>query len=70
MQLGIPVTVGSVENYRRLLLEQKGLETDTFEHYLAAIASEKSVRKNKGKIKGWHDMKLMGVLTNGSQKLG
>jgi hypothetical protein len=52
MQLGIPVTVGSVENYRRLLLEQKGLETDTFEHYLAAIASEKKreekQRKNQG----------------------
>ena len=52
MQLGIPVTVGSVENYRRLLLEQKGLETDTFEHYLAAIQSEKKreekQRKNQG----------------------
>ena len=28
LKLGIPVTVATVENYRRLLLEQKGLETD------------------------------------------
>mgnify|MGYP003388888281 FL=1 len=52
MRLGIPVTVGTVENYRRLLLENKGLETDTFKHYLALMESERKreekERKNQG----------------------
>jgi hypothetical protein len=52
MRLGIPVTVGTVENYRRLLLENKGLETDTFKHYLKLMESEREreekQRKNQG----------------------
>jgi len=52
MTLGIPVTVGSVENYRRMLLESKGLESDTFQHYLKLVQSEQKrkdkERKNQG----------------------
>tara|TARA_Y100000310_G_scaffold328917_1_gene397857 strand:- start:1062 stop:1841 length:780 start_codon:yes stop_codon:yes gene_type:complete len=52
MQLGIPITVATVENYRRLLLEHKGLETDTFNHYLKLMESEREreekERKNQG----------------------
>jgi hypothetical protein len=52
IKLGIPVTVGSVENYRRMLLESKGLETDTFQHYIKLVQSEQKrkdkERKNQG----------------------
>jgi hypothetical protein len=52
VQLGIPVTVATVENYRRLLLEQKGLETDTFQHYLKLMESERERKKKEDKIQG------------------
>ena len=52
VQLGIPVTVGTVENYRRLLLEQKGLETDTFQHYLKLMESERKRKEKEDKIQG------------------
>ena len=52
MTLGIPVTVGTVENYRRLLLKSKGLETDTFEFYLEAMRSERERRKRERKNQG------------------
>jgi hypothetical protein len=58
MKMGIPITVGSVENYRRLLLEHKGLETDTFQHYLTAMQHEKEreqrERKNQGLARNIH----------------
>ncbi len=56
MKLGIPVNVGTVENYRRLLLKSKGLETDTFEHYLLMMENE---RKREAK-----ERKLQGVATS------
>ena len=52
MKMGIPITVGSVENYRRLLLEQKGLETDTFHHYLKVMQHEKEREKRERKNQG------------------
>jgi len=52
MNLGIPVTVGTVENYRRLLLKSKGLETETFEFYLEAMRSERERRKRERKNQG------------------
>jgi len=52
MQLGIPITVGTVENYRRLLLENKGLETDTFKHYLKLMESEKKREEKQRKHQG------------------
>ena len=52
LKLGIPITVDAVENYRRLLLKQKGMETDTFQHYLNMMESERKrrtwERKNQG----------------------
>jgi|TARA_R110000824_G_scaffold252200_4_gene440934 hypothetical protein len=47
MKLGIPITVSSVENYRQLLLKEKGLEMDTFEHYLDLMESERKRRKKE-----------------------
>jgi len=52
MNLGIPVNVGTVENYRRLLLKSKGLQTDTFEFYLEAMKSERERRKRERKNQG------------------
>ena len=52
LKLGIPVTVATVENYRRLLLEQKGLETDTFQHYLKLMQDENQRQKKQDKIQG------------------
>jgi len=52
VQLGIPVTVGTIENYRRLLLEQKGLETDTFQHYLKLMESERKRKEKEEKNQG------------------
>ena len=52
VQVGIPVTVATVENYRRLLLEQKGLETDTFQHYLKLMQKEKKRKDKENKIQG------------------
>lgn len=52
MNLGIPVTVGTVENYRRLLLKSKGLETETFDFYLEAMRSERERRKRERKNQG------------------
>jgi hypothetical protein len=52
MQLGIPITVGTVENYRRLLLENKGLETDTFKHYLKLMESERKREEKEMKTQG------------------
>ena len=52
MNLGIPVTVGTVENYRRLLLKSKGLETETFEFYLEAMRNERERRKRERKNQG------------------
>tara|TARA_R110000823_G_scaffold198527_1_gene329718 strand:- start:1048 stop:1806 length:759 start_codon:yes stop_codon:yes gene_type:complete len=34
LSLGIPITIDSVEWFRKLLLKSKGLETDTFNFYL------------------------------------
>jgi hypothetical protein len=56
MNLGIPVNVGTVENYRRLLLKSKGLETETFDFYLETMRQE---RKRSRKAR-----KLQGVATN------
>ena len=56
MNLGIPVNVGTVENYRRLLLKSKGLETETFDFYLETMRQE---RKRSRK-----ERKLQGVATN------
>ncbi len=52
VQVGIPVTVGTVENYRRLLLEQKGLETDTFQHYPKLMESERKRKEKEEKNQG------------------
>ena len=52
MNLGIPVNVGTVENYRRLLLKSKGLETDTFDFYLEAMRNERKRRRKERKQQG------------------
>lgn len=52
MNLGIPVNVGTVENYRRLLLKSKGLQTDTFEFYLEAMRNERERRRKERKQQG------------------
>ena len=52
MNLGIPVNVGTVENYRRLLLKSKGLQTDTFEFYLEAMKNERERRRKERKQQG------------------
>ena len=52
MKLGIPITVDSVQNYRRLLLKQKGMEHDTFQHYLDLMASERKRRAKEMRNQG------------------
>ena len=52
MKLGIPISVDAVENYRRLLLKQKGMETDTFQHYLNMMESERKRRNREMKNQG------------------
>lgn len=37
LELGIPITVDNVEWYKRLLLQSRGLDTQTWEYYLAAM---------------------------------
>jgi len=52
MNLGIPVTVSTVESYRRLLLKSKGLEIETFEFYLETMKNERERRKKERKNQG------------------
>ena len=52
MQLGIPITVSTVESYRQMLLRNKGLETDTFEHYLQIMQNERKRKKKERKMQG------------------
>jgi|TARA_R110002074_G_scaffold295211_1_gene466775 hypothetical protein len=52
MQLGIPITVSTVESYRQMLLKNKGLETDTFEHYLQIMQNERKRKKKERKLQG------------------
>ena len=52
MNLGIPVNVGTVENYRRLLLKSKGLETETFDFYLETMRQERKRNKKERKLQG------------------
>lgn len=37
MEMGIPITVDNVEWYKHLLLRSRGLDTQTWEYYLAAM---------------------------------
>ena len=37
LELGIPITVENVEWYKQLLLQSRGLDTQTWEYYLAAM---------------------------------
>jgi hypothetical protein len=34
LELGIPINVDNVEWYKKMLLKERGLDTDTWEHYL------------------------------------
>jgi len=52
MNLGIPVNVGTVESYRRLLIKSKGLETDTFDFYLETMRRERKRSKKERKSQG------------------
>ena len=52
MNLGIPVNVGTVESYRRLLIKSKGLETDTFDFYLETMRRERKRSKKERKLQG------------------
>ena len=52
MNLGIPVNVGTVESYRRLLIKSKGLETDTFDFYLETMRRERKRSKKERQLQG------------------
>ena len=52
MTLGIPITPATVDNFRRLLLENKGLDTETFSFYLKAVESERIRDAKQKRIQG------------------
>jgi hypothetical protein len=52
MNLGIPITPSTVDNFRRLLLENKGLDTETFSFYLKAVEAERKRENKQNRIQG------------------
>lgn len=49
LQLGIPITVDNVEWYKKMLLQQRGLDTDTWEHYLKVSEAFRDIEKKREK---------------------
>ena len=52
LSLGLPVSVESVQWFRRLLLESRGLETETFNFYLKASRKYREDEDRKQKMIG------------------
>ncbi len=52
MNLGVPITPSTVDNFRRLLLENKGLDTETFSFYLKAVEAERKRENKQNRIQG------------------
>ena len=43
LEMGIPITVDNVEWYKRVLLRSRGLDTQTWEHYLASMQAYREI---------------------------
>ena len=52
MTLGIPITPATVDGFRRLLLQNKGLDTETFSFYLKAVEEERKREDKQRRIQG------------------
>ena len=52
LNLGVPVTTETVMWFRRLLLKNRGLDTETWEFYLNALQEERRLSKKNRKIAG------------------
>ena len=49
LQLGIPITVENVEWYKKMLLQQRGLDTETWKHYLKVSEAFRDIEKKREK---------------------
>ncbi len=52
LSLGIPVTIDSVEWFRKLLLKSRGLETETFNFYLQSTQEYRKEEDRKNRLVG------------------
>jgi hypothetical protein len=52
LNLGVPVTTDTAMWFRRLLLKNKGLDTETWEFYLKALREERKESKKNRRIAG------------------
>jgi len=52
LSLGIPVTIDSVEWFRKLLLKSRGLETETFNFYLQSAQEYRKEEDRKNRLVG------------------
>ena len=52
LSLGVPVTIDSVQWLRQLILQNKGLDTETFDFYLKAVREIAKKAKEQRKLQG------------------
>jgi hypothetical protein len=52
LTLGIPITVDNVEWYKRMLLQERGLDTETWEHYLQVSRAYREREERNDKLAG------------------
>ena len=52
LSLGVPVTIDTVQWLRQLILQNKGLDTETFDFYLKAVREMAKKAKEKRKLQG------------------
>ncbi len=52
LSLGVPITIDSVQWLRQLILQNKGLDTETFDFYLKAIREIAKKNKKQRKLQG------------------
>lgn len=52
LELGIPITVENAEWYRKMLLQSRGLDTETWEHYLNVSEAYRQKEKKNEELAG------------------
>jgi len=52
LELGIAITVENVEWYKKMLLKERGLDTDTWEHYLQVSLAYREREMKNDKLYG------------------
>jgi hypothetical protein len=52
LELGIPINVENVEWYKKMLLKERGLDTDTWEHYLEVSVAYRDREKKYDELYG------------------